>query len=73
MAGGKMLITDNEINARIQNNKEEIKTSGNDKGILSRWWNDDEPEETTKGYVLGRFVEILMVHFKDKFTHLKIK
>ena len=42
MAGGKMLITDNEINARIQNNKEEIKTSGNDKGILSRWWNDDE-------------------------------
>lgn len=41
--------------------------------FVIRWWDDDEPEESTKGYILGRFVEILMVHFKDKFTHLEIK
>jgi hypothetical protein len=38
-----------------------------------RWWDDKKPEESTKGYILGRFVEILMVHFRDKFTHLEIK
>lgn len=37
------------------------------------WWDKNEPEESTKGYILGRFVEILMVHFKDKFTHLEIR
>lgn len=38
-----------------------------------RWWNDDEPNEETKGYISGRFVEILMVHFRDKFTNLKVE
>jgi len=38
------------------------------------WWNrNGEPEEATKGYILGRFVEILIVHFRDRFTHLEIK
>lgn len=38
------------------------------------WWNKNgEPNEETKGYIVGRFVEILMVHFKEKFTHLEIR
>ena len=38
------------------------------------WWNkNEEPNEETKGYILGRFVEILIVHFKEKFTHLEIR
>ena len=38
------------------------------------WWiNHDTPDEATKGYILGRFVEVLMVHFRDKFSHLEIK
>jgi hypothetical protein len=39
-----------------------------------RWWKkNEEPNDETKGYIVGRFVEILMVHFKDKFTYLEIK
>ncbi len=38
-----------------------------------RCWKDAAPDEATKGYILGRFVEILMVHFSNKFTHLEIK
>ncbi len=38
-----------------------------------RWWNDNEPDEATKGYILGRFIEILMVHFRNNFTRLEIK
>lgn len=47
----------------------------NDKVRFSMaWWNkNEEPTEATKGYVLGRFVEILMVHFRDRFAHLEIK
>lgn len=41
--------------------------------FIMRWWNDDEPDEATKGYILGRFVELLMVHFNDKFSYLEIK
>jgi hypothetical protein len=38
------------------------------------WWTkNEEPDEATKGYMIGRFVEILMVHFREKFTHLEIK
>jgi hypothetical protein len=38
------------------------------------WWSKNgEPDEATKGYITGRFVEILMVHFKNKFTKLEIK
>jgi|688.fasta_scaffold1061102_2 hypothetical protein len=38
-----------------------------------KWWDNKEPDEATKGCILGRFVEILMVHFRDNFTHLEIK
>ena len=38
-----------------------------------KWWSkDDEPDKETKGYILGRFTEILMVHFRDNFDHLII-
>jgi hypothetical protein len=36
------------------------------------WWTEnEEPTEATKGYILGRFTEVLMVHFKNHFTHLE--
>ncbi|TDE03742.1 hypothetical protein [Flavobacterium hiemivividum] len=38
-----------------------------------RWWNKNEPDYTTKGYITGRFIEILMVHFRKHFTYLEIK
>lgn len=38
------------------------------------WWSKNvEPDEATKGYITGRFVEILMVHFRNQFTKLEIK
>lgn len=37
------------------------------------WWkNNGEPDEATKGYILGRFVEILMVHFRSNFERLVV-
>lgn len=36
------------------------------------WWEGNEPDEATKGYILGRFTEILMVHFRHLFEFLKI-
>lgn len=39
-----------------------------------RWrTKNGEPDEATKGYITGRFVEILMVHFRNQFTKLEIK
>lgn len=40
---------------------------------ISWWKKNEEPDDATKGYILGRFVEILMVHFRSKFSHLEIK
>ncbi len=41
--------------------------------FVMNWWNKNgEPDEEIKGYILGRFVEILMVHFRSQFTYLKI-
>lgn len=38
------------------------------------WWkNSSEPDEQTKGYILGRFTEILMVHFRDLFNKVELK
>ncbi|WP_161531799.1 hypothetical protein [Riemerella anatipestifer] len=37
------------------------------------WWKDCEPDEATKGYILGRFTEILMVHFRNLFDYLEIR
>ncbi len=34
--------------------------------------NSPEPDEATKGYIIGRFVEILMVHFRGHFTKLEV-
>lgn len=37
------------------------------------WWkNAGEPDEAIKGCILGRFVEILMVHFRDNFYQLTV-
>jgi len=44
----------------------------NDKMIFTiNWWDGKEPDEATKGYYLGRFTEVLLVHFKNYFTHLE--
>lgn len=44
-----------------------------DKFKFSMTWlaKNEEPAEATKGYILGRFTEVLMVHFKNHFTHLE--
>ncbi|MDI1254549.1 MAG: hypothetical protein PSV16_00485 [Flavobacterium sp.] len=34
-------------------------------------WENNPPNEATKGYYLGRFTEILMVHFRNYFNHLE--
>jgi hypothetical protein len=41
------------------------------KFIMTWWTNNEEPPEATKGYILGRFTEVLLVHFKNHFTHLE--
>ncbi len=41
--------------------------------FIIKWWNkNEEPDEAIKGYIIGRFIEILMVHFREKFIYLKI-
>jgi hypothetical protein len=36
------------------------------------WWNNrTEPPIETKGYITGRFTEILLVHFRNYFTKLE--
>lgn len=36
------------------------------------WWSkNDEPTEEVKGYIVGRFTEVLMVHFRNYFTMLQ--
>lgn len=38
-----------------------------------KWWKEnDEPDDDTKGYILGRFTEVLMVHFRSNFKQLII-
>lgn len=38
------------------------------------WWsNQQEPDDATKGYILGRFTEILMVHFRKYFEKIELK
>ena len=40
--------------------------------FIMSWWNkNDEPTEEVKGYILGRFTEALMVHFRKYFTSLQ--
>lgn len=40
--------------------------------IKITWYGNQEPREDIKGYYTGRFTEVLMVHFKDFFSHLEI-
>ena len=36
------------------------------------WWSkNDEPTNEVKGYIVGRFTEILLVHFRNYFTKLE--
>lgn len=36
------------------------------------WYSkNEEPNQATKGYITGRFSEILLVHFSDYFTRLE--
>lgn len=36
------------------------------------WWSkNEEPAFEVKGYIVGRFTEILMVHFRNYFTKLE--
>lgn len=45
-----------------------------EKLILSiNWWKGYEPEDNIKGYILGRFIEILMVHYREEFDFLEIR
>lgn len=39
--------------------------------IVCREKNEEHLE--SKGYITGRFVELLMVHFRNQFTNLEIK
>ena len=58
------------------NEKAMFKPSINDDNVsfVINWWKKDgEPNEDTKGYILGRFTEILMVHFKNYFQYLEIR
>ncbi|MHA4875210.1 hypothetical protein, partial [Enterococcus faecium] len=36
------------------------------------WWSkNDEPTMEVKGYIVGRFTEVLLVHFRNYFTKLE--
>jgi len=37
------------------------------------WWEGKEPEERIKGYILGRFIEVLMVHFRKEFIKINVE
>ncbi|WP_435523545.1 hypothetical protein [Chryseobacterium indoltheticum] len=38
------------------------------------WWEKNtEPEERTKGYITGRFIEVLMVNFRNEFETIKVE
>jgi hypothetical protein len=40
--------------------------------VYLNWWKGKEPNEDVKGYYIGRFVEILLVHFKNDFINFTI-
>lgn len=53
-----------------------LKPTGHQNGLQFdvKWWkNNQEPDEATKGYIIGRFTEILMVHFRNLFELIEIK
>lgn len=41
--------------------------------VETRYWDTKPvPDEETKGYIVGRFVEILMVHFRKEFEKMEV-
>lgn len=40
---------------------------------LTRFEDVEEPSDDIKGYIIGRFTEMLMVHFRGFFSYLEIK
>ena len=40
--------------------------------VISWWSKNGEPEKRIQGYILGRFIEILMVHFRNDFRNIEI-
>lgn len=40
--------------------------------VSIKWYVNREPGDDVKGYYIGRFTEVLMVHFNDFFNHLEI-
>jgi hypothetical protein len=40
--------------------------------VTTYWSKNPAPDEATKGYIIGRFVEILMVHFREHFSKLEV-
>ncbi|WP_343659907.1 hypothetical protein [Chryseobacterium sp.] len=52
-----------------------LKPSKVDNGLLieTKYWRGrDVPAEEIKGYVIGRFVEVLMVHFRKEFDFIEV-
>lgn len=42
--------------------------------LTVKWWaNNPEPDDATKGYIIGRFSEILLVHFRNYFEKIELK
>lgn len=41
--------------------------------VISWWSKNAEPEKRIQGYILGRFIEILMVHFRKDFKNIEIE
>jgi hypothetical protein len=39
--------------------------------IMAWWTSSSTPGDDVKGYILGRFTEILVVHFKEHFSKLE--
>jgi hypothetical protein len=48
-------------------------TAQKDRALFKiKWWDiKEEPSIEIKGYYIGRFTEILMVHFRNYFTKLE--
>ena len=37
------------------------------------WWSNNVPTEDIKGYYMGRFTEVLLVNFSDKYGKFEIE
>lgn len=58
------------------NDKALIKPDIHDNNLLLEivWWESVyEPGDDIKGYIIGRFTELLMVHCSDSFDYLEVR